>query len=64
MLDAVEGAFQAKQDAVEYFQSNGTLKGFGGKLPSISDIEDSVEEVNTPTKDVSDLSDEELLRGF
>ena len=35
----LQQAFQAKQDAAAYFQKNGTLEGWNGKLYSISDFE-------------------------
>ena len=35
----LQQAFQAKQDAAKYYQANGTLQGWNGKLYSISDFE-------------------------
>lgn len=38
LLTQLDQAFQAKQDAARYFEKNGTLEGWKGKLPSISDF--------------------------
>lgn len=41
MISQLGQAFKAKQDAAAYFQKNGTLEGWGGKLYSISDFDPS-----------------------
>ena len=38
LMTQLDQAFKAKQDAVAYFQKNGTLEGWQGKLYSISDF--------------------------
>lgn len=46
LVKQIRTAAQAKKDASEYFEKHGTLKGWGGKLPTLADIEAAIE---TPT---------------
>jgi hypothetical protein len=39
---AMETALKTKAEAAQYFRDNGTLKGFNGKIPSITDIESAI----------------------
>lgn len=45
LIGQIRGAAQAKQSASDYFRTNGTLKGWEGKMPSLSSF--SEEEVKT-----------------
>lgn len=46
LVKQIRTAAQAKKDASEYFEKHGTLRGWGGKLPTLADIESAIE---TPT---------------
>lgn len=46
LLAAMQAGLTAKQDAARYFEANGTLRGWGGKLPTVNDFMESV----SPTK--------------
>lgn len=46
LVKQIRTAAQAKKEASEYFEKHGTLKGWGGKLPTFADIEAAIE---TPT---------------
>lgn len=39
LLTQIKDAARAKQEAVDYFEKNGTLTGFKGKIPTISDFD-------------------------
>lgn len=39
LFTQLQQAFDTKQSAAKYFEANGTLEGWGGKLPSISDFD-------------------------
>jgi hypothetical protein len=39
LVKQLEAAFQSKQEAADYFEKNGTLAGWQGKIPSISDFD-------------------------
>ena len=39
LLNQLQQAYQAKQSAARYFETNGTLQGWQGKLPSIGDFD-------------------------
>ena len=39
LLAQMRHSIQAKQSAVEYFEQNGTLRGWSGKMPRISDFD-------------------------
>lgn len=43
LVKQIRTAAQAKKDASEYFEKHGTLKGWGGKLPTLADIEAAIE---------------------
>lgn len=63
LIKQIQGAYQAKADAAAYFEQNGTLRGWRGSLPKLSDFEDAVTGTqSTPLpQDLRALSDEELL---
>lgn len=50
LIESIETAAKAKIDAIQYFEEHGTLKGWGGRLPTIDDL-DGI--------DYSDIDDEE-----
>lgn len=39
LVNQIENAAKAKQEAVEYFETYGTLAGWNGKIPSMSDFD-------------------------
>lgn len=39
LIRQIELAYETKSDAAEYFRENGTLSGWGGKLPTINDFQ-------------------------
>lgn len=39
LLTQLEGAYKSKVDASKYFEKNGTLEGFRGKMPSMGDFD-------------------------
>jgi hypothetical protein len=41
LITQIESAARAKEDAANYFEENGTLTGWGGQLPKLSDFEDT-----------------------
>lgn len=42
LLNAIKGAAKAKAEAVSYFEENGTMRGFRGRIPTMSDFEQAV----------------------
>ena len=49
LLGAMEKAAAAKQKAAEYFDANGTLRGFKGSLMTMGDVEQAIDEIgNAP----------------
>lgn len=40
LLRQIEEAAEAKEDAARYYEKNGTLRGWQGSLPTLSDFED------------------------
>lgn len=44
LVKSIQEAAQAKQQAVDYYNENGTLKGFKGKVFTIADINKSLDE--------------------
>lgn len=43
LIKQIESALRSKRSAIEYFEENGTLVGWSGKLPSIGDLEAAVD---------------------
>lgn len=39
LITQIQGAAQAKMDAIKYYEENGTLAGFTGKIPNIGDFD-------------------------
>jgi len=51
LINQIRAAAQAKEDASAYFEENGTLKGWKGKIPTFSDFEAAIEAASkTPTQ--------------
>jgi hypothetical protein len=46
LINQIQGAAQAKMEAIKYYEDNGTLAGFKGKIPQISDFD-----VETPSNE-------------
>jgi hypothetical protein len=55
LIKQIQGAAQAKMEAIKYYEDNGTLAGFKGKVPQISDF-DVDSNVSTESK-VIDFSE-------
>lgn len=49
LIKQIRTAAEAKKDASEYFEKHGTLRGWGGKLPTLSDIEAAIEAPSNAT---------------
>ena len=43
LSNAMQAGLEAKQAATTYYETNGTLQGFQGKLPSISDLDAAID---------------------
>lgn len=48
LLNQMTLAAQAKEDAMNYFEENGTLTGWQGKTPTLSDFEAAIDSANVP----------------
>lgn len=57
LLNAIKGAAKAKAEAVSYFEENGTMRGFRGRIPTMSDFEQAV---SNNTADAPEGIDPEL----
>jgi hypothetical protein len=58
LIQQIESAAAAKIDAARYYEANGTLQGWRGKLPTISDIEQGLEAPMKP------LSIDDLVKKY
>lgn len=52
LADQIRTAAKAKEDAARYFEENGTLAGWKGRVPTLSDFESAIESV-TPKQSAS-----------
>jgi hypothetical protein len=43
LIRSIEEAAKAKQEAADYFREHGTLRGWSGRLPTLSDLERAVD---------------------
>ncbi len=50
LIRQIRAAAQAKEDASQYFEANGTLSGWKGKIPSLSDFEQAIESAGKATE--------------
>ena len=50
LVTQIESAAAAKIDAARYFEQNGTLKGWRGRLPTVADIEAGLQPDDKPAK--------------
>jgi hypothetical protein len=63
LIRQIELAYEAKSSAAEYFRSNdGTLTGWEGKLPTMSDFSVALDDVDQPP--ASEMTDDELLKSL
>lgn len=62
LFSAMEYAYQQKIAASNFYEENGTLKGFAGKLPKMSDFEAVLDNLDSNTEPkAEDFTLEELL---
>lgn len=64
LQQAMVEAAKAKQDAIEYFDKNGTLAGWQGTMPSISSIESRFDELANSggSQNTGDPLDQEIMQ--
>lgn len=62
LIKQMKVAAQTKQAAVEYFEQNGTLQGWGGNLPTMRDFEETLD--NSPQAPSQTMLDADAILGL
>lgn len=64
LVKQMETAMNQKMQAAEYFNSNGTLQGFSGALPSIADFDTALDAIAPSAPKLNYQSPEEVQAAF
>lgn len=64
LITQMKNAAKTKNDAIQYFEKNGTLQGWGGNLPTMRDFENVLDNVKTPSNKSKTIQDADAILGL